>query len=118
MKSLIFSLLALAVVVGAIVSSSLYIGNVTKNLEGMVSDLAPSDEASFFEAQNYWKQNEHIICLLVSHKDIDNVNLAFGVLEKKLETDETCGFYEYCAILKRYIEEIGKKERFHIDNIV
>lgn len=118
MKSFVISLCALLVVIGAIVGNSIYIGKVTGELGDMISEITPSDEEKLSEAQEHWEKNEHIICIFVSHKDIDNVNIAFGVLEEKIKNDDGGGFYEYLALLKKYIEEIGNKERFHIDNII
>lgn len=118
MKAFIISLCALVTIVGTTVGSSIYIGKVTNELDGMVSELAPNDETKFQKAKAYWEKNEHFICIFVSHKDIDNVNIAFKVLEEKFQNDDGGGFYEYSALLEKYIEEIANKERFHIDNII
>lgn len=118
MKSLIFSLCALIALVGVITWNSMYIGRITDTLESTVSELTPNDAEKLSSAQSYWEKNEHIICIFVSHKDIDNVNLAFSVLKEKIENNDGGGFYEYRALLERYIKEIGNKERFHIDNII
>ena len=88
MKSFVISLLAFALIISAIAASSLYIGNVTRELGDMVKNFAPTDKEGFFKAKDLWEKNERIICVFVSHKDIDNVNLAFGVLEEKINNND------------------------------
>ncbi len=117
MKALIISLSAFAIMLGVTVANSLYIDSVTKNLDKMIDKLVPGDEAALCEAEKYWQENEDIICIFVSHKDVDNVNIAFEVLKEKMKNGED-GCYEYIALLKNYVAEIKKKERFHINNII
>ena len=118
MKSFVISLLAFALIIGAIAASSIYIRGVARELGDMVENFTPTDKEGFSRAMDFWEKNERIICIFVSHKDIDNVNLAFEVLEEKINNDDGGGFYEYRALLQKYIEEIGNKERLHIDNII
>ena len=118
MKAFVISLCVFTLVLGVTVWNSVYIGKVTSELEAISNEISPSNKEALEEAEDYWERNEHIICIFVSHKDIDNVNIAFGVLEEKIKNDDGGGFYEYLALLKKYIEEIGNKERFHIDNII
>lgn len=118
MKSLIFSLCALILLVGIIILNGIYIKNVTADLENEAMKISWQDEASIQDFRELWESNEHKICLSVSHKDIDNVNFALSVLESKQKDGEKDSFYEYRALLCEYIKEIRNKERVHIDNIV
>ena len=118
MKAFVISLCVFLIALGVTIWNSVYIGNVTSELLEISSEISPNDSDALARAENYWKSNEHIICIFVSHKDIDNVNIAFDVLNEKINKGDTVGFYEYTALLKSYIEEIGKKERLHIDNII
>ena len=118
MKAFVISLCVFTLVLGVTVWNSVYIGKVTSELEAISNEISPSNKEALEEAEDYWKRNEHIICIFVSHKDIDNVNIAFDVLNEKMNNGDEVGFYEYTALLKNYIEEIGKKERIHIDNII
>ena len=118
MKSLIFSLCALILLVGVIILNGIYIKNVTSDLEDIAERIAWRDMESIESFKELWEENEHKICLSVSHKDIDNVNIAISVLEEKEKTGEKDSFYEYRALLLEYVKEIRNKERVHIDNIV
>ena len=118
MKSLIFSLCALILLVGIIILNGVYIKNVTTDLENLAKKIAWQDMESIDAFKASWEENEHKICLSVSHKDIDNVNIAVSVLEEKQKTGEKDAFYEYRALLLGYVTEIKNKERVHIDNIV
>lgn len=118
MKSLIFSLCALILLVGVIILNGIYIKNVTSDLEDIAERIAWQDMESIEAFKELWEENEHKICLSVSHKDIDNVNIAISVLEEKGESNEKDSFYEYRALLLEYVKEIRNKERVHIDNIV
>ena len=118
MKSLIFSLCALILLVGIIILNGVYIKNVTSELGEIAVSISWQDEASIENFKALWEKNEHIICLSVSHKDIDNVNIAISVLEEKIKSGEKDAFYEYRALLLGYVAEIKNKERVHIDNIV
>ena len=118
MKSLIFSLCALILLVGIIILNGVYIKNVTTDLENLAKKITWGDMESIDAFKVSWEENEHKICLSVSHKDIDNVNIAVSVLEEKQKTGEKDAFYEYRALLLEYVTEIKNKERVHIDNIV
>ena len=106
------------IALGVTIWNSVYIGNVTSELLEISNEISLNDSDALARAEYYWKSNEHIICIFVSHKDIDNVNIAFDVLNEKINKGDTVGFYEYTALLKNYVKEIGKKEQFHIDNII
>ena len=118
MKSLIFSMCALILLVGIIIYNGIYIKNVTSDLIEKAENITYENKKSTEEFRKLWEENEHKICISVSHKDIDNINLALSVLEAKQKSGESDSFNEYSALLREYINEIKNKERLHIDNVV
>lgn len=118
MKSLIFSICAIIILVSTIIFNGIYIKNVTSNLENLANNISWQDEESIQKFRELWDESEHKICLSVSHKDIDNVNFALSVLEEKQKSDEKDSFYEYRALLYEYIKEIRNKEKLHFDNVI
>lgn len=118
MKSFIISLCAVMLLVGMVIINGIFVGNVTNELLDEAENLTPESEEEFSSLYEYWKKNEGIICFSVSHKDVDNVNIALSVLKEKYENGDMAGFYEYKSLLSSYIEEIKNKERVHIHNIL
>lgn len=118
MKAFIVSIISTSVLVLMVILNGIYVGNVTKNLSEMTSNLKIDEEKGLADLEEYWEKNESIICFSVSHKDVDNVNIAIEVLRGKYESGDMAGFYEYKSLLSLYIQEIHDKERIHIHNIL
>ena len=118
MKAFIVSICAILLLVGTVVFNGFYIKNTTNKLTDLANDITLESSESIENFKEYWIKNEHKICISVSHKDVDNINIAVCVLEEMQERNESDGFWEYHALLLKYIEEIRSKERVHIDNII
>ena len=118
MKSFLFSILAIAVLILIVTVNGIYVSNVTRKLEDMALDLKSGDVDTLKAIQKYWKKHETIVCFSVSHNDVDDLNIAIEVLIEKSTSSEDDGFYEYKARLLNSIAEMRNKERVHIHNIL
>ena len=68
MKSLIFSTCALILLVGIIIYNGIYIKNVTSDLIEKAENITYENKKSTEEFRKLWEENEHKICISVSHK--------------------------------------------------
>ncbi|MBQ8545702.1 MAG: DUF4363 family protein [Clostridia bacterium] len=118
MKAFIFAGLSILILILIVVVNGIYVSSVSKELEELSTELSFDDKNGLEELESYWRKNETIVCLSISHNDIDNLNIAIDVLKSKQKNGEDSGFYEYKAMLLNYIEEIRNKERVHIHNIL
>lgn len=118
MKAFIVSIICSGLLVIMVIVNGIYVNNVTSKLDEIAQNLTISSQDELNEFEEYWKKNESIICFSVSHKDVDNVNIAIEVLKGKYESGDMTGFHEYKSLLILYIEEIRNKERVHIHNIL
>ncbi len=118
MKSFLFAIGAVIILVVLVTANSIHISNVTNELEEMANKLTPEDESAISELSDFLKEREGVICLAVSHNDVDELNIAIEILLEKSKNGESDSFYEYKARLLNSIIEIRDKERLHIRNIV
>ncbi len=118
MKAFVISLLILGVIIALIMINGIYVSNKTDELECIALTLTPETSDEFFTLYNMWSEIERIFCLSISHKDIDNLNIALSVLKEKYESKEDDGFYEYKALLINYIREIRNKEALSLDTVM
>ncbi|MBE6664221.1 MAG: DUF4363 family protein [Ruminococcaceae bacterium] len=118
MKSILFASGAIIVLIMLVIANGFYISSATTKLEEMSKELTPNNESAILEISDFWKKKEGLICISVSHNDVDELNIAIEVLLEKAKNGESDGFYEYKARLLNSIIEIRNKERLHIHNIV
>ncbi len=118
MKAFVISLTALIVMILLIITNAIYISNKSQEFYTLASLLTPETNNEFITLYDEWKKAESIFSISISHKDIDNLNIALSVLKEKYENKEDDGFYEYKALLMNYIKEIKDKEAFALDNII
>ncbi|MBP3495197.1 MAG: DUF4363 family protein [Clostridia bacterium] len=118
MKAFVISLIILIAIMALTVTNAIYINNKSEDFHALASLLTPETNSEFFVLYDEWKKAEGIFSITISHKDIDNLNIALSVLKQKYENKEDDGFYEYKALLMNYISEIRDKEAFALDNII
>lgn len=117
MKAFVISLICLTALTVLITINGIFMNNMTASLASDAEKITLESDTEFYKLLERWEKYEMLISLTVSHRDVDNVSVALKVLEEKYKAGETSGFYESRAMLTKYIEEIGNKERAAINNI-
>ncbi len=118
MKSFIFSICALTVLVILIIINSFYVSNVADNLINKVENLSYDSINEIEELKTLWDKKSFLISLSSSDKEIDRIDEAISILEKKSENQIQADFEETKVYLIKYIELIKEHEKITINNLL
>lgn len=126
MKTLLISMLVLAVLISGILAYSAYLARVEKAvLEDInaISDCVYSE--NWKDAENKtkklienWEKTEKILSMFNDHGDLDEITLAISDMKESVSNQDEEHSYKAIAEIKILLERLKKNEEFSIENVL
>lgn len=122
MKSLIFTLVLLALMLGSVVGNFFYINRVADTMEEWLNALPDIGEEAcaekVAELRRYWENQASFVGLSVGYTVLDRVSEQAATLEACVSCGDLYGFRTAVALLRDAVGDVRRLEQFSIENLM
>ena len=122
MRDLVISLILFALMIGAMVGNSLFVGRETDELICAVEDIpsldSPSCELRIKELRIHWRDFKKIARLSLNYSEINRMECLIDELECHKQTGNVNDFEHAKVMMLNLLREMIRQERVTFDGIM